>query len=273
MQFSQNIVLTDNYKGLSYRNSLNDHIVSVLDVAAEKLDNNVLKDTNLVFSKRLYNECLATIYENNIIQIDSQQKAEFKAIKKVLYSTFIEKLGNFFDINDNVLIETIDFTVCNYMDWFKYKDTLHINPWTYSNNILTEGHLLYSFTDNIDDYRHLLKKNIKESELTRQLTIGVLAKGNRKDYAQSYVKDIYGLRNLLLNLLGDKNHDRNDPLRIKDIISEFRKMGVSKIDLSDNHIKSWIVYPLKKFAKLGSNKTGYFIIRNEEDLYESYMSH
>lgn len=274
MEILQDIILTDNYQKLSYRDNLNDHIVSVLDVASEKIDTDVLTNKDLVFSKRLYNECLVTIYENTTLQLDEQQKIALKTVKQQLYLTFIEKLGTFFNINDNLLIETMDFTVSNYMDCLKYKDVLsYNNPWTYSNNILTQNHLLYSFTDNIDDYKHLLKKNKKESELTKQLTIGVLAKGSREDYTQSYVKDVYALRNLLLNFLDEKNHDRRAPIKLKDIISEFRKMAITENDLSDSHIKSWIVYPLKKFAKLGSNKIGYFIIRSEEDLYESYLSH
>jgi len=273
MQNLQNIKLTDNYQRLSYRNCLNDHIVSVLDVASEKTESNVLKDKDIVFSKKLYNECLYTIYDNNVLQNDEQRKRELKSIKQSLYSTLIKKLGRFFDINDKVLIEAIDFTISNYMDWFKYKDVLTLNPWSFSNNVLTENHLLYSFTDNIDDYKHLLKKNKKESELTKQLTIGLVAKGSRQDYTQSYIKDVFALRNLLLNLLDEQNRDSKNPIKINNIIAEFRRLDVSKIDLSDTHIRSWIVSPLKKFAKLGSNKTGYFIIRNEEDLYESYISH
>jgi hypothetical protein len=138
---------------------------------------------------------------------------------------------------------------------------------------LINNNLLYSFTDNKDEYKHLLKKNKKESELSKNLTIGVLGKGHRKDYSHSYIKDIYALRNLLLNLLDEKNCDRTNPLKINDLITNFRSLNISETDLTDNNIRNWIVQPLKRFTKLGSNKDGYFIIRNEEDLFESYKSH
>lgn len=50
-------------------------------------------------------------------------------------------------------------------------------------------------------------------------------------------------------------------------------MGVKVEDISDKEILNWVVKPLKRSLKLGSNKEGYFIILDENDLHESYMSH
>lgn len=270
----QDILLTENYQKLSYKNHINDHITAVLDFAAEGTDATILKDNHLKFSKNLYWECIDSIYQKSQIIITDEDKVYNRKLKQNLYKDIINKLGGYFDYKDEVLIETIDFTVSNYIDNEIYKDILGTNnPWSFSNNILMTNNLLYSFTDNTDDYKHLLRKNRKESELTRNLTIGVVAKGHRKDYIQSYIKDIFALRNLLINLLDEKNHDRTNPLKISDIIKSFRELNVLEDDLTDNNIKSWIVRPLKKFTKLGSNKDGYFIIRNEEDLFESYKSH
>ncbi len=270
----QDILLTENYQKLSDKNHINDHITAVLDFAAEGTDATILKDNHLKFSKNLYWECIDSIYQKSQIIITDEDKVYNRKLKQNLYKDIINKLGGYFDYKDEVLIETIDFTVSNYIDNEIYKDILGTNnPWSFSNNILMTNNLLYSFTDNTDDYKHLLRKNRKESELTRNLTIGVVAKGHRKDYTQSYIKDIFALRNLLINLLDEKNHDRTNPLKISDIIKSFRELNVLEDDLTDNNIKSWIVRPLKKFTKLGSNKDGYFIIRNEEDLFESYKSH
>lgn len=270
----QDVVLTDNYQKLSYKNHINDHITAVLDSASECSDSPILKDSHLKFSKKLYWECIDTIYQNNPLKFDDVIKENNRKIKQNLYKTIIEKLGVYFDIKDDILIQTIDFTVANYIDNMNYGEILGTNnPWYYTNNILFDNNLLYAFTDNKDEYKHLLKRNKKESELSKNLTIGVLGKGYRKDYLQTYIKDIYALRNLLLNLLDEKNHDRNNPLKINDIIQNFRDLNIPDTELTNNNIKSWIVRPLKKFTKLGSNKDGYFIIRNEEDLYESYKSH
>lgn len=270
----QDVVLTENYQKLSYKNHINDHITAVLDSASESTDSPTLKDSHLKFTKKLYWECIDTIYQNNPLIQNNESKEKNRNIKQNLYKTIIEQLGVYFDSNDNILIDTIDFTVSNYIDNLNYSEILGTNnPWYYSNNILFNNNLLYSFTDNIDEYKHLLRRNKKESELSKNLTIGVLGKGHRKDYLQTYIKDIYALRNLLINLLDEKNHDRNNPLKINDIIQNFRDLNISDTDLTNNNIKSWIVRPLKKFTKLGSNKDGYFIIRNEEDLFESYKSH
>lgn len=270
----QKIILTENYQTQSYKNSINDHIISVLDYASSKSENKVLKSTDLKFSKQLYWESLNTIYQNNPIEVDEQSKLANRELKQNLYKKIIRELDKYFNINDLLLIESIDFTISNYMDNYKYCNVFGAsNPFSFANNVFEKNNLLYSFTDNKDEYSHLIKKNKKESELTKNLTIGVLAKGHREDYSQAYIKDIYALRNLLLNLLEQDNHDSRNPLKINELCTKFRNLNVSESDLTDSNIKNWIVQPLKRFTKLGSNQYGYFIIKTEEDLYESYKSH
>jgi hypothetical protein len=269
----QDIFLADNYNRSSlYKNNLNEHIVSVLDFAAENTDSTVFKDKDLKFSKTLYWECLSVIYEKNpIIRTDSEKESN-RILEQNLYINVINKLGKFFNPNDELLLETIDFTISNYIDNINYEKILEAsNPWCFTNDILVKEHLLYSFTDNKEDYSHL--KNKKESELSKNLTIGVLAKGHKKEFCHSYIRDIYALRKLFLNLLDENSNDSFNPLKITDIIKNFRRLNISEIDLTDNNIKNWIVKPLKKSIKIGSNKNGYFIIRNEDDLHESYISH
>lgn len=270
----EDIFLADNYNRSSlYKNNLNEHIVSVLDFAAENTDSKVFRDKDLKFSKTLYWECLSVIYEKNPILVSDSEKEVNRILEQNLYIDVINKLGKFFDPNDELLLETIDFTISNYFDNRMYKDVLKTsNPWSMTNDILINDHLLYCFTDNIDDYG-ILNKNKKESEISKTLTIGVLAKGSKKDYQHSVIRDIYALRMLLLNLLNDKNHDCINPLKINEIISKFRELGINDKDLTDGNIRNWIVKPLKKNIKIGSNKNGYFIIRNEDDLHESYVSH
>lgn len=270
----QHVILTESYQGLSYKNNLNDHIVSVLDYASDNVDTKVLRSKDLKFSKQLYWECLDTIYQKNPIEIDKVTKEQNKRLKNQMYRSIITNLGEFFRIEDELLVETIDFTISNYMDNCKYGSLLGANnPFLFSNNIFIDNKLLYTFTDNKDEYSHLFKINKKESEVSKDLTIGVLGKGHRKGYSHAYIKDIYALRNLLLNLLDEQNHDSRKPLKINDLFKNFRDLGISDAELTNSNIKNWIVQPLKRFTKLGSNKDGYFLIRTEEDLYESYKSH
>ncbi len=269
----EDILLTNSYNKSTYRNDFNNHIVSVLDYALENTGAEVLKNKDLKFSKGLYWECLNSIYENNPIIRNEVEKEQNRLFEQGLYINIINKLDGYFDPNDYLLLETIDFTISNYTDNLNYGQKLDFNPWSYSNKIFTEDNLLYTFTDNKDEYKHLLKHKKKESELSKYLTIGVLGKGLRKDYAQSYIKDIYALRTLFLNILDENNHDSTKPIKITEIIKQFRDLEISKTDLSDSNIKYWIVKPLKNRTKIGSNKNGYFIIRTEEDLQESYKSH
>ncbi|WP_175622835.1 hypothetical protein [Chryseobacterium schmidteae] len=267
------ITLTESYNKLSYKTDINNHIIAVLDLALENTKSEVFNDKDFTFSKGLYWECVSTIYERHPIVKTDEEKESDRILEQQLYLNVINKLDKFFDETDEVLLETIDFTISNFIDNANYFERLAINPWYYSDKILFENNLLYSFTDNRDDYDHLLKNKKKESELTKYATIGVLGKGHRKGYAQSYIKDIFALRTLFLNLLDESNFDSTKPITITEIITRFRALGISKNDLSDSNIKYWIVKPLKDFIKIGSNKNGYFIIRNEEDLNESYKSH
>lgn len=267
------ISLTDSYNKLSYKNDFNNHIVSVLDFAFEYTGSEVFGNKDLKFSRTLYWECLNTIYEKHPIIRNEEEQEENRLFEQNLYINIIEKLEDFFDEKDDLLLEAIDFTVSNYSDWINYQKKLDFNPWTYSNKIFLEDNLLYTFTDNKDEYSHLLKNKKKESELSKYLTIGVLGKGHRKDYAQQYIKDVYALRTLLLNLMDENNNDCTKPIKIGEIIKLFRDLGVSVTDLSDSNIKYWIVRPLKYRTKIGSNKNGYFIIRSLNDLAESYKSH
>ncbi|MDQ5930360.1 MAG: hypothetical protein QG594_2148 [Bacteroidota bacterium] len=268
----EGITLTDSYRSSSYKNNLNNHIVSVLDYASEHTDSKVFNDVNLKFSKTLYWECLEVIYENNSKPTTDEEKEENRILEQNLYIHVINKLGKFFDQNDELLLETIDFTIGNYIDNQNYHKILNnSNPWIFTNDILINDHLLYSFTDNVTEYKHL--QNKKESEISKNLTIGVLAKGQKKEYKHSYIRDIYALRKLFLNLLDENNYNCLKPLKLDEIIKHFRKLDILEDDLTDKNIKNWIVKPLKKSIKIGSNKNGYFIIRDEDDLYESYISH
>lgn len=273
LQEFNNITLTESYRNSSFKNDLNNHIISVLDIALENTESSTLQDKEFKFSKKLYWECVNTIYNNNPISRTEEEKEISRVFEQNLYLDVIQKLDKFFDETDEILLETIDFTISNFVDNINYGDMLSINPWNYTDKILFENNLLYSFTDEREDYDHLKKNNSKESELSKYATIGVVGKGHRKDYTQSSIKDIYALRTLFLNLLDENNFDSKKPIKITEIIEKFRDLEISKTDLSDSNIKYWIVKPLKDFTKIGSNKNGYFIIRDEEDLAESYKSH
>jgi len=270
------IDLTNSYKKSTCRNDFNQHIVSVLDIAYNNTKSDILTSADMKFSKALYWECINSIYEDCPIVRSDQQKEENRQFQESLYSSVINKLGSFFNINDEILLETIDFTISNYMNFVDYNNHFNekiINPWEFSSNIFLESNLLYTFSDNIDEFSHLLKKNKTESDESKYKAIGILCKGKREDYVQKYIKDIYAVRNLFLKILDEKNHDMKKPIKIRDIYKLFRTLGIDKDDLSDSNIRYWIVLPLKDQIKIGSNKNGYFLIRTEEDLNASYQSH
>lgn len=185
----------------------------------------------------------------------------------------IDQLGEYFSFNDSYLMRSLGFTVSNYVDNLKYKDILkEYNPFKLSNEVLSQKGLIYMFSDYLDE--SVIKKNYKgESELVRDLQIGVISKCKKEELSIRYIKDNFGYRTILLNILKDEGRNRLNPIKKMDIIEKLRIMGVKELDLTDNEIINWIIKPLKNSLKLGSNKLGYFVIIDEEDLHASYMSH
>ena len=269
------IELSTTYRGSSYKTMLGDHLTSVLDLVFDEVDENQTVDKNFKFSTRLYWECIEQIHDKNFNTISEEIEDKLSTQKLVLYKKILSKLGIYFREDDVLLSRSIDFTVNNYFENIIFTEVLpEINPWKYCDKIFTESHLLYSFSDNKDEYKGMLRQNYKESELSKELTIGVLRKGARSEFGIGYIKDNFAIRKLFLDILDEKNHNSKKPIKIIDIFELFRiDLGISVEDLSDNNISNWILKPLKKITKVGSNKEGYFIIRDEDDLYRSYWSH
>lgn len=275
MNTFENIQLTKSYRNASYKSMLGNHLTSVLDLVLSESDENQTADKSFKFSNRLYWECIEQIHEKNFDKISEELEDTLINQKVSLYESIISKLGIYFNNNDLLLMKSIDFTVNNYFDNILYREVLsEENPWSYCNKIFTENHLLYSFSDNRDEYSNLARNKSKESELSKDLTIGVLRRGFRSDYGVGYIKDNFALRKLFLDILDEENYDSENPIKLNEIYKLFRStLEISYEDLPDNGIRNWILKPLKNITKIGSSKGGYFIIRNEHDLYMSYRSH
>jgi hypothetical protein len=275
MNTFENIQLTKSYKNASYKSMLGNHLTSVLDLVLGDSNEIQTSDKSFKFSNGLYWECIEQIYEKNFDKISEELEEKLIIQKASLYEMIISKLGTFYEENDLLLMKSIDFTVSNYFDNILFKNILsEENPWSYCDKIFTEKHLLYSFSDNRDEYNSISRNKSKESELSKDLTIGVLRKGFRSDYGVGYIKDNFALRKLFLDILDEDNYDSNNPIKLNEIYKLFRStLEISEEDLPDNGIRNWILKPLKSITKIGSSKEGYFIIRNEDDLYMSYRSH
>lgn len=279
MSLLENIELTKSYKGSSYKSMLGNHLTSVLDLVLGDSCEFQTSDKNFKFSNRLYWECVEQIHDKYFdmiqLKVSDESENELFSQKINLYETIIDRLGVFYNDTDLLLMKSIDFTVNNYFDNILYREILsEENPWSYCDKIFTENHLLYSFSDNKDEYSEILRNRNKESELSKDLTIGVLRKGARTDFGVGYIKDNFALRKLFLEILDERNHNSYNPIKLNEIYNLFRNtLCISLEDLPDNGIKYWILKPLKNITKIGSNKEGYFIIRDENDLHVSYWSH
>lgn len=269
ISYISNISLGDSYKNINIKKYLGDHVTSVFDYVSNVIENKDILNHETKFSERLYWECIGQVYMNN----DYDSDIDYFEIENILYNKLISELGGFFDRKDKYLCKSIDFTVSNYIDNIKYRDSLgEFNPFSYNIDLLNERKVLYTFTEDLDDLKKYFKIS-KESIETKNLNIGIIGKCKKDKPLLNYMKDNFGLRNLLLNVLKDKNSYSNNPVTYTDIIKIFRIRGIEESVLSDNDIRNWIIIPLKKLLYIGSNTAGYFLINTEEDLLNSYQSH
>ncbi len=269
-----NIELATSYTSKSYKRLLGDHLTSVLDYALSDHEQNKI---TLKFSNDLYWECINKIHESYYNQISNKLTSETEDLlfenKRTLTKSIIRSLGTFYDKNDINLVKSIDFTVNNHFDNTVFNSiNIELNPWQNCDKIFTDSHLLYSFSEDKDEYKKLLRG--RESELSKDATIGVLRKGAKYDFGVGYIRDSYKLRRVFLDILDEENRNHTKPIKKNDIFKLFRdRLSIPNEDLSNNNIFNWIIKPLKDNIKIGSNKGGYFIINSPEDLLHSYDSH
>ncbi|WP_313094065.1 hypothetical protein [Empedobacter sp.] len=265
------IILKDKYAHAFMKEKLSDHITTIFDYTSIRHSEINLIDKDFKFSDKLYWECITDIYDTN--PIDASLDDYFYEIESDLYSKLVDQLGEYFNIKDPYIMKTLGFTISNFIDNLKYKDILkEYNPFKLTNEILFKKGILYMLTENVDE-SYIRRSNYKESELIKNLEIGVISKCKKDDISVRYIKDNFGYRAVLLNLLKDNNNNRSNPIKKHEIIKLFRNLGVDELSLKDSEINNWIIRPLKTSLKIGSNNSGYFVINDLEDLHTSYMSH
>lgn len=280
--------LNDNYKSYGIiKDRINDHISNVIYLAStydnkvKDLFSNEFSFSNYEFSCDLIKEN-TNGYSSYIDQYDDR----INLFEEQLYKKLKADLGSYFDYNDKFLMKLLDNTIDKYVEdlIFKNLDKNDLssasdssssvsNPFLSAGEILSSERMLFDFDDYSIEYSDFSKKKKNESSIIEGKKISVLTKCNNKKYNYTEIRDTFFFRNLIIEELTSRNRDCSNPIERKEIFSYFRNLGVSQEQLSDSNIYNWIIKPLKKYSKLGSNRKGYFVILNHEDLLESYRSH
>jgi hypothetical protein len=271
--------LTDSYRSKVYTKNFNSHLDCLIQTSIDLTgnENTVLKKNNIEITNSLYWQTEAYILENLDDVEDDSILTELDDLEDILYNKIIKSLGKNYD-KSSMQNRMIDLSVHNVIMYVKYhyfsKNKEFNNPWDYAKNILFDNSVIHTFSDNIEEfYDYGLKLNDKESEITKYNRIGILGKGNRKDYTTGYVRDLVSIRNTLFNILEEEGFNSSKPIKINKIFEKVRSLGIYENELSDSNIKNWLITPLKRNNKVGSCREGYFIINSCLDLEVSYISH
>lgn len=274
-----NINLTENYRDKAFTRNFNFHLDSLIQTSIELTgeDNSVFKSSNIKMTNSLYWQTEASILEELDDVTDDFVLDELDNLEDLLRDKIISSLGKNYD-KSSIQNKMIDVSVHNVLMSVKYnyfsKSPSFLNPWEFSKNILFDNSILHTFTNNVEElFGFGLKLNDKESLITKYNRIGILGKGNKKDYATGYVRDLMSLRNTLFNLLETEGYNSSKPIKITKICEKIRHLGIDATELSDSNIKNWLVGALKRSNKLGSCREGYFVINDCLDLQVSYESH
>lgn len=271
--------LTENYRPKGYVKNFNQHVDDLITTCVNLTGDNFDEDKNFHFTDSVYWSCEAIILEKLDDIDDNSFLNALDNLEDQLYSTLKRKIKTIKSYTDQSLInKMLDLTVNNILlslKFDKFSDaSLFENPWMETTKILLENGLIYTFSNDINSLKDLgLKINENESELIKKNLVGVVGKGNQDKFATGYFRDLAYLRNLLYDLLESENHTSSKPIKADSIIDQIRQVGIGSKELSDNNIRSWIITPLKKSNRLGSNNEGFFIIKTEEDLIASYERH
>jgi len=274
----QNINLAQNYRYKGYEKNFNEHINLLVETSHTLNNSSIFSGTEFKVTNSLYWKTEAYILEQ-LDDVDDNEEVldELDNMEDYLHEQIKVKLGKFYD-NSSILKKMIDISVHNTLlslkfDLFSRADEFK-NPWECAKNILFQNSLIHTFSDEIADFKSFgLKLSEKESSISKANYIGILGKGYNRKFATGYIRDFIALRETLYQDLDDNLHTSSKPIKTESIIKKIRDFGISKDDLSDNQIKSFLIWPLKFSNRLGSNKEGYFVIKDYGDLSESYRSH
>lgn len=273
------LVLTDDYRMKQFTKNFDTHLSVLLDTTVKLSSSPTILGKKDSMSDQLYWESEAFILEKLDDLTDTNILDELDDLEDHIYAKIKSELGNNYDDKDDKLNMIIDNSVHDYMlsvkfNFFSRKDSF-TNPWESASDIIIENQVLFMFSKDAEKLKSMgfKIKSEKESELISDQKINIVAKGKRKDYSYSYVRDLIGLRNTLLDIMEDDKSYGVRAMKVDAIIAKIRLLGVSREELSDNNIKSWIIYPLKRTNKIGSHKEGYFLLKDCDSVGLSYQSH
>lgn len=269
--------LSENYRdNRSFPNHFNEH-VNLVFMYESMLSNgaNQAKSNQFVFSKRRYAEAETAILSELDTINSEDDELLFDDLEDQLYAKVESDLGQYFDRNQETLA-LIDHTVHSVLKKirFQFFDAHQdfLNPWEGEAAILYDSNYLFKpiFDETEFDEIKKLKRGARKSEVHDNTEIYVAVKAKTKHFSYGSFKDFIRLRLIFLDFLSDKMGSSRTPVSFAELANEFMKMDSS---ITENEIKSKIIYPLKSMSKIGSCKEGYFLLETAEDIEKSYRSH
>lgn len=274
-----NIILTDNYKKKGFAKNFGEHVDQLFEVSEIIGDEakSLLQGKEASISDRIYWQTEAAVLEKLDDLNDNAVLLDLDNLEDLMYDNIKRALGRNYS-KESELNKIIDHTVHGALMAIKFnyftKKDLFLNPWENAKNILGQDMMLYSFATDTNEFSQLgipLSKN--ESVEISDKKIGVIGRGNRPDYNFHSVRDVIGLRNTVVGILDEHADAFNHPMNSPRIIKELRAMGLTKEELSDSNIATYLIAPLKKSGRIGSSSEGYFLLKTCVDVEISYKSH
>lgn len=276
----EKISLTDSYRSKKFTRNFDKHLSSIIDTAlllADDSEGSILGNNDIRFTDKIYWESEAYILEKLDTVTDINVLNELSNLEDILYDRIKSSLGHTYNSSEalNMMIDNSvhDTLLALKFNFFESKDDF-FNPWEDAMKILAEDQVLYTFSTNIDKLNSFgFRVRSNESTDISDKKINIIAKGNRSDYSYGYVRDLFGLRNTIIEILDSDNSYGNSATKADKIIATLRDMGIGEREMTDNNIKSWLITPLKRANRIGSDKEGYFLLKNCSDVKISYNSH
>jgi hypothetical protein len=274
----EKVSLTESYRSKTYAQKFIQHLDGFVDIALELTKGaSILKTEELILTKDLYWELEGFILER-IDDVSDETMDQLDGYEEKLRNKIKSELGKYYSSNQE-LSEVINYSVDGFMlaNKFELMSCSHRfnNPWKASKSILSNDQMLHLFItdkDKLKDFKFKINKQRESDELVKT-NIGIVGRGRREDFTHTFVKDLYGLRNLLLKTIEEYAGSSATPIKKHLLIDILRKQGLSEEDITDQFVYSYLIVPLKRSGKIGSCKEGYFYITDCNDLKTTYQSH
>jgi hypothetical protein len=276
------IALTDSYLKKQYKNNFGFHLNGLLELCLA-LNNDssfVLRQPGFKMSESFYYEIEGYILER-LDDISEDLLDELDVIEDGVKNKIIDDLGTFYN-GDSELDAIINYSVDGFILATKFElmsraSSFH-NPWNPSKAVLLHNKFIHKFSTDMSYIADMGSPITRvsqdgESEVLKNTHIGLVAKGRKDGFSTALYRDLFGLRNTLLDVMSEIAPNSERPANAHAIVRTLRQMGLSETDFSDSNIRSWLLYPLKRMSKIGSNKEGYFLLESCVDIHASYVSH